>query len=128
MKIFFRLFFKTLRLIIGPLLLIGDWLTTPRGIQRPADEQAQIDEKTQNLALYQFKTCPFCIKARRAIKRLSLNIETRDAQKNPLHRSELETGGGQIKVPCLKITDDNGNTTWLYESDAIIQYLNESYA
>ena len=37
-------------------------------------------------------------------------------------------GGGQNQVPCLKITDDKGETTWLYESSAIIQYLQNRFA
>lgn len=128
MRLLIRTFFKTLRLVLGPLLLLGEALTRPHGIQRPPELQAQLDRQTQNLALYQFKTCPFCIKTRRAIRRLSLNIETRDAQHDPNHRGELLAGGGQVKVPCLRIAKPDGSSTWLYESDAIIDYLNECYA
>lgn len=128
MRLLIRTFFKTLRLLLGPLLLLGEALTRPRGIQRPPELQAQLDRQTQSLALYQFKTCPFCIKTRRAIRRLSLNIETRDAQHDPNHRGELLAGGGQVKVPCLRIVEPDGSSTWLYESDAIIDYLNECYA
>lgn len=123
MKWLIRLFFKTVRAVVGPILLLGDWLTTPKGIQRHDVAQQQIDIQTESLVLYQFKTCPFCIKVRRNIKRLSLNIETRDAQRNPVHRAELLEGGGQIKVPCLKIVDAQGEVNWLYESQAIINYL-----
>ena len=123
MKWLIRAFFKTLRAIIGPLMLLGDWLTTPRGIKRSDSEQQQVDALTANMTLYQFKTCPFCIKVRRAIKRQSLNIELLDAQHNMQHRQQLEQGGGQVKVPCLKVIDDDGNTNWLYESNQIIGYL-----
>ena len=108
MKTVIRLFFRTLRRIIGPIMLFVDWLTTPKGIQRPAREQEKIDQNTQNMALYQFKTCPFCIKVRRHTKRLSLNIETRDAQHDPTSRTQLLTGGGVLKVPCLKVTNEAG--------------------
>ena len=81
-----------------------------------------------NLKLYQFKTCPFCIKVKRNNKRLSLKIETRDAQHNSTHREELLQGGGQVKVPCLKITDDKGNQSWMYESNEIMQYLQGRFA
>lgn len=128
MKLFFRYFFKTLRLIIGPVILLVDWLTTPRGIKRPDEEQLQIDNDTKKLSLYQFKTCPFCIKTRRAIKRLSLNIPLHDAQHDDTLREQLLTGGGKIKVPCLKVTDEQGNATWMYESNAIIQYLQDQYS
>ncbi len=127
MKFFIRMFFKLLRIIVGPIMLLWEWLSAPKGIVRPEEEQQRIDEATRNLVLYQFRTCPFCIKARHALKRLSVNIERRDAQKNPQHRQALLEGGGEIKVPCLRITDDSGQITWLYESDRIIDWLNERF-
>jgi len=123
MKWLIRAFFKTLRAIIGPIMLFGDWLTTPRGIQRSKDDQKQVDALTANMSLYQFKTCPFCIKVRRAIKRQSLNIQLIDAQHDIQQREQLLQGGGQIKVPCLKVVDDEGKINWLYESNDIIGYL-----
>jgi len=125
MKWVIRLFFRTIRRVIGPFMLLGDKITTPKGIERPAEKQEQLDQTTQDIALYQFKTCPFCMKVRREIKRQSLNIELRDAQHDQEHRQELLTGGGQIKVPCLKVKDKDGQPTWLYESTEVIQYLRE---
>lgn len=128
MKWFFKIFFKTVRLIVGPIILFVDKITTPRGIKRPEEMQQKIDQEVRNLVLYQFKTCPFCIKVKRNNKRLSLNIETRDAQHNKIYREELLQGGGQIKVPCLKIIDDNGNDRWMYESNDIMDYLKDRFA
>jgi len=128
MKWFFKYFFKTLRLIIGPIILFVDKITTPRGIKRPEDEQQKIDKEVTNLTLYQFQTCPFCIKVKRNNKRLSLKIETRDAQHNQTYREELLQGGGEIKVPCLRIVDDKGNDSWMYESDEIMKYLQDRFA
>jgi len=128
MRWFFKIFFKTIRLIIGPIILFIDKVTTPKGIQRPQEEQQKIDAEVSNLVLYQFQTCPFCIKVKRHNKRLSLNIETRDAQHNPAYREELLKGGGEIKVPCLKIIDEKGNDRWMYESDDIVQYLQDRFA
>jgi glutaredoxin len=123
MKWIIRLFFRSLRRIIGPIMLLLDKLTTPKGISRPAAAQQQLDQATQQLALYQFKTCPFCIKVRREIKRLSLNIELRDAQHDNHHREQLLHGGGQVKVPCLRIQQDASADNWLYESKDVVQYL-----
>ena len=123
MKWLIRLFFKTIRAVLGPILLLIDRLTRPRRIERPEVAQRQIDQQTAKLTLYQFRACPFCIKVRRAIHHLALNIEIRDAQHNVYHRQELLEGGGMIKVPCLKIVDNQGEVTWLYESQAIIEYL-----
>ena len=127
MKLFFKIFFRSIRVILGPILLFSDWLTSPKGIRRSAEKQRQVDAETSMLALYQFRTCPFCIKARRAIKRLSLNIQLLDAQKNSQHRRELLQGGGQLKVPCLRISDSNGHVQWMYESDDIIKYLEDRF-
>ena len=128
MRFIIRYFFKGVHAILGPVLLTVDWLTTPRGIKRAPEAQQRIDEKTKNLVMYQFLTCPFCIKTRRAIKRLSLNIETRDALRDAQSRQQLLEGGGEIKVPCLRITGEDGSVEWLYESNEIIRYLNERVA
>ncbi len=128
MRLFFKYFFKAAHYIIGPIILLWDFLTSPRGVVRPAELQQQIDTDTSKLILYQFKMCPFSVIVRRAVKRLSLKIETRDALREEASREQLLKGGGQIKVPCLKITDDQGNNTWMYESSDIIQYLQQRFA
>lgn len=123
MKWLIRMFFRSVRRILGPVVLFIEKLTTPKGVQRPAEAQQILDATTGQFALYQFKTCPFCMKVRREIKRQSLNIELRDAQHDQNHREQLLAGGGQIKVPCLQIRNANGEVEWLYESDNVIQYL-----
>ena len=128
MRLFFKYFFKTAQYIIGPIILLLDKLVPPRSLVRTPEEQQQVDASSNNLVLYQFKMCPFCVKARRAIKRLSLNIETRDALREESSREELLAGGGMIKVPCLRIADEEGNTTWMYESSDIVAYLQERFA
>lgn len=128
MKFIIRSFFKLVRLVLGPIILFLDFVTTPKGIERPEAEQAEVDRKTGDLVLYHFRTCPFCIKTRRAIKRLSLKIETRDAQHDMASREELLAGGGKIKVPCLRITGPGGEVRWLYESDEVIAYLQEQFS
>ena len=127
MKFLIRLFFRTLRLILGPFMLLGNWLTQPKGIVRPEAVQQAIDARTRTLALYHFPTCPFCIKSRRVMQRLSLNIALRDAKNDEAHRAALIAGGGKPQVPCLLITDDNGQHTWLYESDAINAWFNREF-
>jgi glutaredoxin len=127
MKPLFRLFFKALRLLLTPFVLAWFWLTRPKGIVRAAAEQQAIDARTQNLALYHYPTCPFCLKTRRVIQRLSLNIELRDAQHDAGHRAALIAGGGKPQVPCLMIGDAQGKPTWQYESSDINAYLNREF-
>ena len=127
MKPVIRAFFKTLRLVLGPVMLLKERLTQPKGVQRDAAAQAAVELQCQSLALYQFSTCPFCIKVRQEMRRLSLPIDKRDAQHNSTHRDALQQGGGATKVPCLQITDNNGQTQWLQDSTAIVTYLRERF-
>lgn len=128
MRPLIRLFFRTLRFVLNPFMLLWEALSTPKGVQRSAEAQQLIDAQTRNLALYQFQTCPFCIKVRKEIKRHSLNIELRDAQHDATHRSDLEREGGKAQVPCLRIVDADGKVQWLYESDAINAWLQQRFA
>ena len=127
MKPVIRAFFKTLRLVLGPVLLLKERLTQPKGLQRDAAAQAAVDLQCQSLVLYQFTTCPFCIKVRQEMRALSLPIDKRDAQHNVANRDELIQGSGASKVPCLKITDSQGQTRWLQDSAAIVAYLRERF-
>jgi glutaredoxin len=127
MKPLLRLFFKTLRLLLAPLVLAWFWLTRPKSIVRPDAEQRAIDARTQNLALYHFPTCPFCLKTRREIRRLALKIELRDAQHDAANRAALIAGGGKPQTPCLRITDAQGAHRWLYESNDINAFLDREF-
>ncbi len=41
---------------------------------------------------------------------------------NQEYRKQLESGGGRIKVPCLRIENEE-QVRWMYESKEIISYL-----
>lgn len=116
-----------IRWLLGKLILAWDGLTSPASPQHTPEIQANLDSHTAALALYQFHACPFCVKVRRAIKRLGLNIELRDAKNNTSFRQELLEQGGRIKVPCLRIAHPDGQIQWLYESDDIISYLEQHF-
>ena len=127
MKFLIRLFFKAVRAIVGPILLVADRVTRPRGVVRSADAQADVDARTGTLALYHFPTCPFCLKTRRTMHRLSLDIELRDAKNDAQHRAALVAGGGKPQVPCLLIREADGTQRWLYESNEINAYLTREF-
>jgi glutathione S-transferase len=57
------------------------------------------------------------------MKRQSLSIKTRDVKRSETAREELLAGGGDLKVPCLRVEDGEGQVEWLYESGDIIGYL-----
>ena len=118
---------KLIRKIVGGLILFWDRTFVPKGIQRDEESQAKVDEATKQLALYQYPACPFCVKVRRAMKRLSINMELLDPRGNEACGKELIEGGGKLKTPCLRITE-NGETRWMYESSDIIDFLESKFA
>lgn len=128
MKPIVRAFFRTLRVVLGPFMQVWEFLTRPKGVVRAPAAQQAVEQQCQNMVLYQFTTCPFCIKVRQEMRRLSLPIERRDAQHNLANRDELLKGGGAYKVPCLKVTNGKGESQWIYESGAIITYLKQQFS
>ena len=123
MKFLIRSFFKTLRVVLGPVILLKERLSRPAGLVRAQAAQASIDKQCESLVLYHYKTCPFCMTVRQETRRLSLPIQRIDAQPEGRDREALRQGGGLTKVPCLKITDAAGNSQWLYDSEKIVAYL-----
>jgi glutaredoxin len=117
---------KGVREGLGRLIILIDFIFSPKKQQRTESDQEKINEEVKSIKLYQFYACPFCIKTRRAIKRLNLPIETRNAQSGQ-YRAELLAGGGEVKVPCLKIESNEG-VQWMYESADIIQYLEKRFS
>ncbi|RTZ18235.1 glutaredoxin [Vibrio aquaticus] len=118
---------KFIRWFLGRVILLLNFVFSPKGVKRSADAQQTANEKAQSLALYQFEACPFCVKVRRAMKRQSVSFDLRDAKNDQAHRAELEAGGGKIKVPCLRI-EKEGNVEWMYESSDIVAYLEKEFA
>ncbi|MGO3740530.1 glutathione S-transferase N-terminal domain-containing protein [Marinomonas foliarum] len=122
-----KLFIKLIRNLLGLIIATLDVLTRGTKLKRSLEEQQQVNVQAANLALYQFFACPFCIKTRRAIYKLNLPIEKRNAQEGSPHREALLQGGGKVKVPCLRI-EEEGKVEWLYESSEIIRYLEKRFA
>jgi glutaredoxin len=118
---------KLLRQLLGRAILLFSVLTRPKPMARSGENQARVDQEAQSLSLCQFYLCPFCIKVRSAIHGLNVSVVTRNAQTDP-YRSELEAGGGHIKVPCLRIQGNGDEVQWMYESKDIIEYLRGRFA
>ncbi|MEE4340166.1 glutathione S-transferase N-terminal domain-containing protein [Pseudomonas alliivorans] len=120
------MFMKALRVGLGQLVIGIDFLTRPSKKKRDPAAQAAVDQSARNLTLYQFHACPFCVKTRRALRRLNVPVALRDAKNNELDRQTLLTEGGRIKVPCLRI-EEGDKTVWMYESNIIIDYLDKRF-
>lgn len=118
---------KALRVGLGQLIVVGDLLTRGGKLKRSLQAQADVEQQARGLSLYQFHACPFCVKTRRTLHKLNVPVALRDAKNDEQHRQALLNEGGRIKVPCLRI-EENGMTTWMYESKVIIEYLNKRFA
>jgi glutaredoxin len=115
-----------IRWILGRIILVLNFIFSPKKQKRENGAQEAVDAQTKSLQLYQFEACPFCVKVRREIRRKGLNINTIDAKKEQ-HKAELLAQGGKVQVPCLRIEEEN-EVSWMYESSAISNYLNERFA
>ena len=82
-----------------------------------------ISETTHELTLYQFDSCPFCIKVNHYLTQNSIRIPTKNTMTNPDAKAELMQIGGKTQVPCLVI---DGKA--LYESDDIINWFEQNYS
>jgi len=110
---------------IGRLILLLNFVFSPRSPKRSLADQAKVDDKTKNFSLYQLPSCPFCVKVRRTMKREGLNIELRNINQKNDYREELIREGGKRTVPCLRIDKSDGQVQWLYESSEIIAHLQQ---
>ncbi len=128
MRCVIRLFFRLLRRLLMPFMLIYAAVSKPKPVTRDEKAQAKVDADCRTLTLYQFATCPFCIKVKKEVHRLALPIGMANVQKDEQARMDLEHGGGRVKVPCLKIEHEDGRTEWMYESSDINNYLRERFA
>lgn len=117
---------KLLREGLGRVIIAIDWMTRPNPMQRSDSEQQRVEQALQTMTLYQLYACPFCIKTRRALRRLNLPIEIRNVHTGSPYREDLLEGGGRIQVPCLRIADQ-GADMWMYESSDIVHYLEQRF-
>jgi glutathione S-transferase len=76
------------------------------------------------LELYDFEGCPYCRKVREILCELDLDYLAHPVAHGSPRRKELLRLGGKVQVPYL--IDPNTGTR-MYESDDIIEYLNDTY-
>ncbi|WP_286266185.1 glutaredoxin family protein [Thalassotalea atypica] len=113
-----------IRWLLGRIILLIDFITSPKKPQLSAEQKQSIAEQVSHLSLYQLAACPFCVKVRRALKRQGIEMPIVDIKANQgAPREELLKGGGKAKVPCLRIDNGKEGVTWMYESNDIINYL-----
>ncbi|MGM0471231.1 MAG: glutathione S-transferase family protein [Bacillota bacterium] len=75
------------------------------------------------ITLYQFQSCPYCMKVRDKLDELDLEYETIEVPHAKEDRTTIKELSGQIKVPVLEDSDG----TVVHDSVAIIDYLEKNY-
>jgi glutaredoxin len=121
-----KLLINIIRNLLGGLIAAIDFITRGSKLKRTPEAQQQVAVELEKLSLYQFFACPFCIKTRRAMYKLNLPMVKRNASEGSPYRDELLQGGGKIQTPCLRIEKGDA-VEWLYESSAIISYLEKRF-
>lgn len=114
-----------IRWLLGRLILLFNFIFSPRSPKLSAEEKRVLAEKTAHLSLYQLPACPFCVKVRRAMKRKGITLALKNINQQPALKAELIKDGGKRTVPCLKIAKADQPVQWLYESNDIIAYLDK---
>jgi hypothetical protein len=113
----------------GICLMFADNWFKVKPVIRSHEEQCSLDRESRRIQLYFCKTCPTSIKIKRRCEQLGLRVVEKDVQRVDAYRNELIHGGGEVRVPCLRIEGRNDqHTRWLYEGNNILQYLNRRFS
>ena len=119
---------NVIRNVLGALIVFLDRLFAPGvEVSRTPAEQTRVDQEVARFQLYQFAGCPFCVKVRRAARRMGIQLAQKDARHDEAAKRELIEGGGEYQTPCLRIAGEDGSLKWLYESSDIIAFLEERF-
>ncbi|MFP4598669.1 MAG: glutathione S-transferase N-terminal domain-containing protein [Persicimonas sp.] len=82
------------------------------------------EQPEQLLTLYNMEASPYCRKVRETLNELDLDYRVENVGKLSARRPELVERGGEMMVPYF--VDPNTDTA-MYESDAIVDYLEATY-
>ena len=102
---------------------LASGLRLGHGAQRRKLKRTQDPEEL--LILYAFEACPFCRYVRETLTELDLDYIHKSAPKGASpKREELRARAGKVQFPYL--IDPNTGTE-MFESDAIVAYLEATY-
>ena len=99
---------------------MSSWLN--RLMKRGKKDKRQVE----GLALYQFDSCPFCMRVRMTMRSLGIDFEMRDTRHNGDYAEEVAAATGRATVPVLRIQEGDA-VRWLPESADIVAYLRQRF-
>ena len=110
------------------LMWLDRWVKV-KPVKRSNEEQCSLDRESRRIQLYFCKTCSNSIRIKRHCQQLGLRVVEKDVRRVNAYRNELIHGGGEVRVPCLRIEGSKGKETrWVYEGDKILEYLDRRFA
>lgn len=113
----------------GICFMFADHWFKVKPVVRSSEEQCSLDRESRRIQLYFCNTCPTSIKIKRRCEQLGLRIVEKDVKRVNAYRNELIHGGGEVRVPCLRIEGrQDQETRWLYDGKNIMQYLERRFA
>ena len=74
-------------------------------------------------ALYYYDACPFCQRVLRVLPSLSVEVEKCNVMTSAQYRQQQYAATGRTTVPCLRMEDESGKESWMFESADIIRFL-----
>lgn len=89
-------------------------------------EQLLLDRESRRMHLYYCRSCPASIAVKRYCERLGLRVVEKEVERVNAFRNELVNGGGESRVPCLRIDSQDGES-WLYSPELIYHYMHQRF-
>ena len=91
--------------------------------REPPSETVSPTSLMDGLALFETRTCPFCVRVRNFLMDHGRQIEIHDVRSDRSSLDEMFEAAGSRMVPCLRIEKEDGSYDWMHESSDIIDYL-----
>jgi len=112
----------------GFCFMFSDYFFKVKPVKRSSEDQASLDRESRKMQLYFCKLCPKSIKVKRRCEELGLRVVVKDVLRINAYKNELLNGGGQLKVPCLRIEGRSGqDSNWVYDGEDILEYLERRF-
>lgn len=117
---------KLTKQIKGKALDLVDRLMPVRPQPRSSEQRNLLERESRRMHLYYCRSCASSLSIKRHCERIGLRVVEKDVVRVNAYRNELLNGGGEPRVPCLRVEDEQG-VRWLYSQEAIRNYLNSRF-
>ncbi|WP_370293971.1 glutaredoxin family protein [Thalassolituus sp.] len=111
----------------GKTLSFVDRIMPVKPLERTPEEQLLLDRESRRMHLYFCPECPSSISIKRYCERFGLHVVQKDVQRVNAYRNELVNGGGESRVPCLRVDGTEGES-WVYSPDEILEFINNRFS